>query len=100
MATVGKMVIGRTAEWLFRGQLGPIDQVAETSTQRALESLGIWDAEVLEGEYSGLHARLDSDPSFQGVPILSDLDAWFQHNIMAGKRKGRFRIIVLPVEEE
>jgi len=64
-----------------------------------IRSLGIWDAEVLEGEYSGVHARLDGDLTIDSVPLFSDLDAFFQHNVMSGKREGRFRIIVLPKEE-
>ena len=94
MTTVGEMVeaILGISDWASR------DSDCEWAS--ALKSLGIWDAEVLEGKCFGVHARLDSDPSFEGTPIFSDLDAWFQHNVMSGKREGRFRLIVLPCKEE
>lgn len=44
--TVGALVLGRMAEWVQRGLLYADKEIA---TQEALASLGIWDAEVLEG---------------------------------------------------
>ena len=99
MATLGEMVIGRTAEWVLRGRLGPIDQVAETSTQRALETLGIWDAEVLECEFRGYRVRRKGDLTYNGVPIFWDPEAWFWMQLAQGRTEGAFRVIVLKEEE-
>jgi len=103
--TVGELVTQRmlikARQCGSGGTTGPEQTIGRVliAPQQALRSLGIWDAEVLEGEYSGLHARLDGDLSFEGIPFYSDLDALFQHHVMSGKREGRFRIIVLPAKE-
>jgi hypothetical protein len=102
--TVGELV-KEEANSYYGLAISPEDEPIRFSSKvvPAFQSLGIWDAEVLEGEYDGdsIMARsLDEPLSFDGVSIFSDLDAYFQHHIMQGRHKGKFRLIVLPCKEE
>ena len=61
-------------------------------------SLGIWDAEVLDCEFDGFKVRQKGDPTFDGLPVFWDPDAWFWTQLAQGRTKGAFRLIVLPLQ--
>ena len=91
MATVGELVKGETRPMgLAPGE--HLRMVGREDIRRALRDLGIWDAEVLEGEM-----YYDSDRVLSLEPVLSDKGNWSSRGYSEGDR---VKVFVIPQEED
>jgi len=87
MATVGELVEAQITEWIQEGRCLNTNKVDAD----ALRSLGIWDAEVLEGEYECI-----GEP-FGGALIGLDEPV---PTMPLSKEHRPVRVIVLPCPEK